>query len=95
MSRFVLARQGEVDLVDIASYIAQDNPRAASRFIDRVEQIFKRLAASPGIGRLREELAPNLRSFPVDHYLIFYFPAKTGIEVARVLHGARDIPNLF
>jgi toxin ParE1/3/4 len=95
MTRFALAAQAEVDLVDIASYITQDSPKAASRFIERLERIFTMLAASPKLGRLREELAPNLRCFPVDQYLIFYFPAKGGIEVARVLHGARDLPNLF
>jgi len=95
MSRVVLAAQAEEDLVDIASYIAQHSPKAASRFVERFEQVFALLAASPQIGRLRPEFAPNMRSFPVDRYVIFYFPTKRGIEIARVLHGARDLPSLF
>jgi len=47
MTRFALAAQAEVDLVDIASYITQDSPKAASRFIERLERIFTMLAASP------------------------------------------------
>ena len=47
------------------------------------------------MGRPRGELAPRLRSFPVGPYVLFYRPTPNGIEVARVLHGARDIPSLF
>jgi len=48
------------------------------------------------MGRKVEELAPNLRSFPIGSYLIFYRPVEDGIELIRVLHGARDItPEYF
>jgi plasmid stabilization system protein ParE len=30
-----------------------------------------------------------------ENYLILYRPIKGGIDVARVLHGARDIERLF
>ena len=53
------------------------------------------VAGQPLLGRLCPELAPNLRSFPVGNYVIFYRPIDNGIEVARVLHGARDIDSLF
>ena len=53
------------------------------------------IADSPMIGRTREELAPGLRSFPVGNHVIFYRSVKNGIEVIRVLHGARDIEFLF
>jgi toxin ParE1/3/4 len=49
----------------------------------------------PLIGRQREELSPRLRSFPVSRYIIFYRPMENGIEIVRVLHGARDFPPLF
>jgi len=47
------------------------------------------------MGRSRFDLSPELRGFPVGSHLIFYRPAVDGIEVIRVLHGARDIPKLF
>jgi plasmid stabilization system protein ParE len=28
-----------------------------------------------------------------DHFLLFYRSINTGIELARVLHSSRDIPN--
>lgn len=45
----------------------------------------------PSIGRLHDELAENLRSFPVGRYVIFYLPLLDGIEIVRVLHSARDL----
>jgi toxin ParE1/3/4 len=54
------------------------------------------LAAMPGSGRKEPKLAPNLRSFPVGNYLLFYRPIADGIALVRVLHGARDItPEYF
>ncbi|MBF0178064.1 MAG: type II toxin-antitoxin system RelE/ParE family toxin [Magnetococcales bacterium] len=47
------------------------------------------------VGRPRDDLAPNLRSFAVGRYVIFYREATSGIEVLRFIHGARDHPNLL
>jgi toxin ParE1/3/4 len=46
------------------------------------------------MGRAREELASELRSFPVRRYVVFYRPLVDGIEVVRVLHGARDVTEI-
>jgi toxin ParE1/3/4 len=51
----------------------------------------KLLAEFPGLGRQRDELGPAVRSFPVGNCIIFYLPLADGVEVIRVLHGARDI----
>jgi len=56
---------------------------------------FPKLAAMPEMGRRREELAMHLRSFPVGRYIIFYRSMQEGIEIVRVLHGARDLPPLI
>lgn len=49
----------------------------------------------PESGRKRPDLAPDLRSLPVGNQVIFYRPIPDGIQVIRVLHGARDIPAVF
>jgi toxin ParE1/3/4 len=95
MSSYSLTQQAADDLNEIHDFIATDNVTAALRFIDRLEEKFQAIAESPEIGRTRKELAPNLRSFPVGNYVIFYRPIKAGIQVIRVLHGARDIEALF
>jgi toxin ParE1/3/4 len=53
------------------------------------------LAGFPKMGVSREELRTDLRSQPVGNCLIFYFPLEDGIDIVRVLHGSRDIENLF
>lgn len=52
-------------------------------------------AAESGLGRARHELLVKLRSFTFKNYVIFYQPATDGIEVLRVLHGARDVHRVF
>lgn len=83
------------DLVAIALTIAEDNPSAADDWLDSIESRCKLLAQIPGLGRLRRDLAPKLRSFAVGNHIIFYREADDGIVVIRVLHGARDLPKLF
>jgi toxin ParE1/3/4 len=95
MNQYRVSDTARSDLDDIWFYIAQDNPKAADKFIRTIVSRFPKLAATPGWGRRREELAPGLRSVPVGRYLIFYRPLENGVEIARVLHGARDLPPLF
>jgi toxin ParE1/3/4 len=83
------------DLDKIWDYIAQDNPTAADRLMDRIEVQCQRLADAPQLGRPRPQHAAGLYSYRVRNYLIFYFVNATGIEIARVLHGARDLPKIF
>jgi len=95
MSRFRICRQAHTDLEDIWLHIASDNLTAADRFVDELFDKFKLLASEPGMGRRREDLANALRSFPVGNYIIFYITIAVGIEIARVLSGFRDLPNVL
>lgn len=87
--------QAEADLEDIWWHIAQDNPDAADRLLDNIEERCITLARFPYIGTSRDELLPDLRSLPVGNYLVFYLSIADGIEVVRVLPGMRDIDALF
>jgi toxin ParE1/3/4 len=99
--RVVRAGLAEVDLLEHLDYIADDNPDAASRFIQAVEKALERLSEMPEIGAVREFDNPRLagvRLWPVpkfSRYLIFYQVTEDSIRILRVLHGARDIPSLF
>ena len=95
MSGVRYTAQAQEDILDIAFYIAQDNVGAAHRLIEKIFHACERLRASPLAGRARAEIAPNLRSLPVEKYVVFYRPVRGGVEIARVLHGARDIPRIF
>jgi toxin ParE1/3/4 len=94
MPVLLLSRLAEADLEQIGDYIALDNPTAAEAFITGIVESCELLAASPKMGRDRSDLRANARSFPVDHYIVFYQTVPGGIEVIPGLHGARDIRSL-
>ena len=56
---------------------------------------FSLLASNPEMGELRPELSAGLRAFTVGNYVIFFRQSSKRIEIARVLHGARDIQAIF
>src|SRR5690242_335087 len=85
----------EADLKEIWSYIAQDNPDAATRLIKEITRKFAILRDHPHIGRQQNKLLLNLRSLNVKGYIIFYQPFEDRIEILRVMHGARDIESVF
>ncbi|MCF8003532.1 MAG: type II toxin-antitoxin system RelE/ParE family toxin [Chromatiaceae bacterium] len=76
-------------------YIAQDDARAADRVLDDIEETFVLLRDQPGLGPERPDIAPDLRYFPVRSSLILYRQIIDGIEVVRVVHGARDVTRLM
>lgn len=83
------------DLIDIAVFVAADDPRAADQLLDIFDAKCRMLVGQPELGVLRKDLAPGLRFLPVGNYLIFYRVIPDGIEVIRVLHGARDLGAQF
>jgi toxin ParE1/3/4 len=72
-------------------YISTENMTAADRQIDRLHDCFGMLASHPAAGRMRIEFDASLRAFPVDQYLVFYRVSPGLLEIARILHAARDI----
>jgi toxin ParE1/3/4 len=91
----VLQPRAKADLSCIWQFIAEDSDDQADAFIDLIDQKFELLAQQSGLGRRREELAEGLRSFPVGRYVIFYLAIDGGVQIVRVLHGARDIEVAF
>jgi toxin ParE1/3/4 len=83
------------DYQAIWDYVAQQNVFAADALLRAFDEKVVLLSDFPGAGQARPELRPRLRSFPVKDYLIFYRPIRGGIELIRVLHGARDLRKIF
>ncbi len=94
MARVVRTARAEEDLIEIWIYIAADNPGAADRLLDRIDLTCKRLADMPGLGPARPDIAPGLRYFTVGAYVILYREVPEGVEIVRVSHGARHLPDL-
>jgi toxin ParE1/3/4 len=83
--------RAKADRLDIWLYIAEDSQSAADRLIDRILEIGTMLADYPEAGRQRPELGTDVRSYPIDSYIVYYVVAPGRIEVLRVLHAARDV----
>ena len=85
------------DLQTVAQFIHHDNPFAARLFLEAAYDTFEFLAGNPGVGRQRADLGfPEIRSWRVEgfgRYLIFYRELPDRIQIWRVLHGARDLPQ--
>jgi toxin ParE1/3/4 len=93
--------QASADLIEIADYIAADNPEAAEAFLDAAEAAFGFIASMPSVGqayRVQSPAAQGMRVWRVEgfeRYLILYRDVKERIEIVRVLHTSRDFSSLF
>jgi toxin ParE1/3/4 len=96
MPRLVVAPEARQDLREIRDHIATDNPGAARRVVGRVRNMARLLASAAALGRDRPELGAHIRSF-ADRYVLFYRPLRraAGIELVRVLHGAREVDAIL
>jgi len=95
MARVLRRPRAAEDIAAVWDFIADDNPDAADHWVDQLDTQLRLLATQPLMGRARDELAPGIRSFPFGRYLVFYLPISDGIDVVRVLHGARDVDKVF
>ena len=83
--------KSDLDLLSIWSHIAHDNLDAADALLDRFEEKALKLARNPKLGPARDDISPGLRIFPVGNYVLLYREIPTGIELVRVVHGARNL----
>ena len=96
MSRFVLTKAARADLDEIFQYIARDNPKAASRVLEKLRQAMQMLARSPEIGHYRRDLASEpVRFWSVYSYLVIYRAETRPLEIVRVLHASRDVRTIL
>jgi len=87
------------DLGDAASYY-RDNAggQTALDFVDEVQAAFGLISSGPGIASLRYSYdldIPGLRAFPIERFdhAVFYVEADDIVDVWRILHTRRDIPE--
>jgi toxin ParE1/3/4 len=100
MAKLLVREQAWLDLEELGVFIGKDNPAAAGEVVRQLRLSFEQLAPMPQLGRivtkiktseeLRMWLSPAFRN-----YLIFYRELPDGVEIVRVLHGARDIKRIL
>jgi len=95
MPRLERSPKAEEDLLGIWAFIAEDSLDAADAELRRIENRLQLLARSPELGEVQRDLPSGLRRFVSGSYLIFYRPIEDGIEIARIIHGARRYDDLL
>ena len=92
------APRARADILAITRWIAQENQRAALGLRDSFSQAAERLARYPECGAVRTELADAPIRFlvlPGQPYILVYDAGLRPPLILRVLHGARDLPELL
>lgn len=95
MSSYSFTPEAVNDLGGIYSYVAHEDMVAARQLLDRITELFRKLSTMLGLGRKRPELGQDIRSFPTGKYVIYYRVVEEGVQLMRIMHGARDVEKMF
>ena len=98
MTKAVLSPQARRDLLEAIRWIAKDNPAAARALRDGVVTAATRIGERGHIGSLRPELADEPYRFVTltgFNYVIVYNAERRPPLIVRILHGARDLPEVL
>jgi toxin ParE1/3/4 len=71
MGHYVFSELAVRDLDEICDFISQTNVKAASQLFDEIRKKCKLVADFPKMGKDYSWVAPNLRGFVVDDYIVF------------------------
>ena len=94
----VLAPRARRDALEATRWIAKDNPAAAKALREAIAKAARLLSDNPRIGAARPEIAGErlrflfLTGFP---YVVVYDCEPVPPLILRVLHGARDLPEVL
>ena len=95
--KIVFTRPAIADLEALVSFIRRDNPQAAERFGYEIIEKAEKLSEFPFLGRgVPEFKIENIREIIHRPYRIVYRvrEEQKQIEILRVWHAARGIPQL-
>lgn len=83
------------DLEEIWLHYSEKSETAADKILKQIADKFSKLLNFPKIGKERNEFLIGLRSFPSGKFLIFYQETDFGVEIVRIVHGSRNISQVF
>jgi toxin ParE1/3/4 len=93
--RIELSRTALADFDALYDYIARENPRAAADVLRALDHSIQLLADQPKLGRIYRHRRLRLRLLTHGNYLVFYRERPGVIEIIRVIHGRRNIPDIL
>jgi toxin ParE1/3/4 len=87
-------REAREDLLKIWEWIAPENPATADRVYDTIDARCTSLRDHPRLGRPRPEIGEGARSLVIERWLALYRIVADGVQVVRIVDGARDLTKL-
>ncbi len=85
----------EADMKAISFGLSQLSEHSGSKWLEGIREVFIMLEKHPDVGEMRAEFSiRDCRSFTFGRYVIFFRHLAAGIEIARVIHGSRDLRNI-
>ena len=81
------------NLDEEASYIAAEDPKAARLVVGRVLDAVAKLAEQPGLGRPGRVPGTRELVVPKTRYLVPYRVRGEAVEILRVFHASRRLPE--
>ena len=95
MSEICYSHRAREDLLDIWLHIArQTSETAADHVLDRIEETCRRLARHPELGPVRPQIAEEARSLVIQRWLALYRVTSHGVQIVRIIDGARDLKRV-
>jgi toxin ParE1/3/4 len=94
----ILSPAAQRDLLAAVHWINRDNPNAAHALHDAVIKAARRIGEHAQVGVTRSDLVSDdfrflvLTGFP---YIIVYDAERRPPVIARILHAARDLPEVL
>ncbi len=90
MSRYELTPLAAADLLGIVRYTGQKWGQA-QHYREELYLALQQLSLTSNVGRLREGIAPGLRSFPIAQHVAFYVQRKGKVVILRILHPRMNV----
>ena len=89
--KIIWTKHAHINLNDIVSYIANDNPEYAILVHDNIYKAIEHLSVFPLIGRIGKVKGTRelVSCYP---YIIIYKIKSEHIEILRIIHGAQRYP---
>lgn len=93
--RIEVSRAALADFDAVYDFIADANPQAAARVLRSLDRAIQLLPDQPRLGRPFQFRRRKLRLLTHRGYLVFYRERPGVIEIVRVIHGRRNIPDIL
>jgi toxin ParE1/3/4 len=87
--------RAQTDLSEIFTYLNTRDKQAAMRVINAIERSARILATHPFTGRQTDFSNTRIKPIPNSPYLLFYQVTGNDLIILRVLHSARDWPEIL